>query len=91
MTNEEAIAIEHEIMRILVVTEEHKERVFTAHKMAIEALERQTPEKPNVSNGFYRYYLCPACEHSLVAYTWEGGIHYCHCCGQAIDWSDADE
>lgn len=36
----------------------------------------------------YRQYFCPECGTKLVAYNWNGGIHYCHHCGQAIDWNN---
>lgn len=87
MTNEEAIAIEHEIMRILVVTEEHKERVFTAHKMAIEALEKQIPKKVVYKMGCHGGVLCPNCR-TVFEYrmdNWKSP--FCQHCGQALEWN----
>lgn len=47
--------------------------------------EKSTPQKPKVE---HRQYFCPKCGTKLVAYNWNGGIHYCHQCGQAIDWEN---
>ena len=45
-------------------------------------------KKPKVA---YRQYFCPECESKLIAYNWTGGIHFCHHCGQAIDWNNEKE
>lgn len=62
-------------------------------QLAVEALERQTPQKPTIwGDGYadgvlvYDMWDCPNCEKSYeIDYD-----HYDHCpnCGQAIDWSD---
>ena len=53
-------------------------------KIAIEALEKQTPKKPykDNENGVYEKEHCPSCHRSLFP-----NDHHCEC-GQAIDWSD---
>jgi rRNA maturation endonuclease Nob1 len=55
-------------------------------QIAISALEKQIPKKPTDSiNGSGLY--CSACKKVWVNIN----NNYCHRCGQAIDWSDADE
>ena len=51
-------------------------------KIAIEALEKQTPKKPykDNENGVYEKEHCPSCHRSLFP-----NDHHCEC-GQAIDW-----
>lgn len=69
-----------------------------AWKMAIEALERQIPKKPEFVedeylNSFKCY--CPQCgfyfgtkgKHSVVLFDMP---KYCPKCGQVTDWSDAE-
>ena len=53
--------------------------------IAIIVLHKQIPQKPCVE---HRQYICPECRTKLVTYNWSGGTHYCHHCGQVIDWSD---
>jgi hypothetical protein len=60
------------------------EPVTSYAKLAVEALERQIPKKPNLDNdnGVYEKEHCPTCHRSLFP-----NDHHCRC-GQAIDWSD---
>ena len=80
MTNEEAIEIlkhEHDYAQLLSYVNE-------ALKMAISALEKQTPKKVKdkyrdiVSIG-----KCPVCERQC-----DTTMNYCMKCGQALDWED---
>ena len=64
-----------------------------AHKMAIDALEKQIPKKPEQSKipryvMRYEYYdwYCPTCGRFL-AFERSKGDHHCTC-GQAIDWEE---
>ena len=65
--------------------------VIEAHNMAIEALEKQIPEKPhkiNIANtswckGGIRF-ECPSC-HKFLGYR---ELTYCGLCGQKLDWSE---
>lgn len=91
MTNQEAIEIlkierDHMIPTLL------PERI-EAMDMAISALERQIPKKPEQSKtpryGMgYEYYdwCCPTCGRFL-AFESSKGDHHCTC-GQAIDWEE---
>lgn len=64
--------------------------------MAIEALKKQIPKKPDFEgdgywNGelVYDTWICPCCgKHYEVDYE-----EYDHCpnCGQAIDWSEQND
>ena len=56
--------------------------VIKALEMAIEALEKEIPEKPckDNENGVYEKEHCPSCHRSLFP-----NDHHCEC-GQAIDW-----
>lgn len=51
---------------------------------AVEALEKQIPEKPKLDNdnGIYETEHCPNCNRKLFP-----NEHHCKC-GQALDWSD---
>lgn len=66
-------------------------------KIAIEALEKQIPKKPDLigdsyddnGNLIYDTWICPCCET-------EYGLDYdyykfCPECGQALDWSECNE
>lgn len=55
-----------------------------AFKVAIEALEKQIPKKPDLDGGVY----CPCCLHEFKSHYDE--TRYCPNCGQAIDWSDTE-
>ena len=47
---------------------------------AIEALEKQIPQKPEIKD---EYYVCPVC--GVYQETSEGNPPYCINCGQAIE------
>ena len=64
---------------------------YKANEMAIQALEKQIPKKPeNKIYSFYphstllknKYGKCPICKSDQV---WD---EYCANCGQKLDWSD---
>ena len=58
--------------------------ITEALDIAIEALEKQIPEKPKLDNdnGIYETEHCPNCNRQLFP-----NEHHCRC-GQALDWSD---
>ena len=51
-----------------------------AMELAISALEKQIPKKPDLDDGVY----CPCCLHEFKVYS---ATRYCPNCGQALDWS----
>lgn len=68
-------------------------RFFEGLDMAIKALEKQIPKKPDLEgDGYadghlvYDTWICPNCEHEYEVdyeeYDW------CPNCGQHIDWSE---
>ena len=72
-----------------------------ALEMAIQALEKQIPKKPNKtidsSWGTQKEaHTCPVCDYYLTEVHFiapqkiesNKKITYCEICGQAIDWSD---
>ena len=52
-------------------------------ELAISALEKQIPKKPDLDDGVY----CPCCLHEFKVHY---ATRYCTNCGQAIDWSDTE-
>ena len=71
--------------------------------VAIQALEKQIPKKPNKtidsSWGVKKeVHTCPVCDCDLTEVYFiapqeskiKGKITYCEACGQAIDWSDEE-
>ena len=63
------------------------ETVRKAYRMAISALEKQTPKKPlNIESAYNGDYGdCPICKKSVSDFS---DYRICHSCGQALDWSD---
>ena len=71
---------------------EHEENL-----VAIEALEKQIPKKPDCIED--KMWCCPVCDNHLlpkwVKYPTKlmpktEGLPHCMSCGQAIAWSDVD-
>ena len=93
MTNQEAI----ETIKIAIAEVEwnYPMDYSIAFDMAITALEKQIPKKPEEYED--KYYACPVCGNVLL-HKWEkyptklmsknNGLPYCLSCGQAIDWSE---
>ncbi len=53
--------------------------------MSISALKKQLPKKPVMTED-KQFALCPCCNGKGLL----DKQMYCDCCGQRIDWSDAD-
>ena len=95
MTKNEAI---RELKERIVFIKNHYpecEDYKQALEIAINALEKQIPKKPNLEgDGYadghlvYDTWICPCCEkYYEVDYD---DYDYCPNCGQAIDWSDEE-
>lgn len=56
------------------------EEMLEVRDTAINALEKQTPEKPKDDGWLY----CPTCGRDVLMDRFD----YCPDCGQALDWSD---
>lgn len=56
--------------------------------VAIQALEKQIPKKPNKCIGFTEsLFVCPTCGRKQpIMYE----QYYCKECGQKLDWSDEE-
>ena len=66
-------------------------------RMAIKALEKQIPKKPEYEadgyadgNLVYDYAKCPICGHDFEYGINDWGCEYCSDCGQKLDWSDEE-
>lgn len=66
------------------------------YDLAIEALEKQIPKKPEYeADGYdengelvYDTAYCPICRHSFEYGINDWECDYCSNCGQALDWRD---
>lgn len=62
-----------------------------AFQIAINALEKQIPKKPNKSEKqvirYVNTYYCPICK---LGFTGTGVAKWCYHCGQKLDWSDEE-
>lgn len=87
MTENEAI------IELKAVTEEEfqTENQEEAYKLAIQALEKQTPKKPiQQATTEKTHYKCPCCNNImqtiyLDGVAWGHIANYCEWCGQKID------
>ena len=68
-----------------------------AIEMAINALEKQIPKKPEYeADGYaggelvYDYAKCPICGHDFEYGINDWECEYCSNCGQKLDWSDEE-
>ena len=57
-------------------------------RLAIKALEKQTPKKPVYSAANIK---CPNCGATLLYYFHSFKIDYCDECGQRLDWSEEND
>lgn len=69
-----------------------KERGFAilitkALDMAVEALEKQIPKKPDYEDYDAK---CPVCGHEFENNVNDWGCSFCQGCGQKLDWSDEE-
>lgn len=83
MTNEEA---RKTLKEIKPIPNDGFKIIADAYDMAIEALEKQIPKKPNdkfnVPYAIIAYGICPSCGLDV-----NSDMKFCSECGQAIDWS----
>lgn len=91
MTESEAIEEVRFNMSTIGLSNESAKRVVKARNIAIKALEKQIPKKPDYeADGYsdgqlvYDTWICPCCEkHYEVDYD---NYDYCPDCGQKLDW-----
>lgn len=80
MTNEEALNWFKDDLKNGKCSDECSQ--CNAMEKAIEALEKQIPEKPKEDGWLY----CPICGRDVLMDRFD----YCPDCGQALDWSDTE-
>lgn len=103
MTESEAIKEVRFNMSKIGLSDKAAKRVVEARNVAIKALEKQIPKKPNKtidsSWGVKKeVHVCPVCDYYLTEVHFiapqkiesNKKITYCETCGQAIDWSDEE-
>ena len=88
MTEREAFNI---VGNIPIPTDDENYDIFQyqeAKAIALDALEKQIPKKPNKCFGFATsVFICPTCGRKQpIMYE----QYYCKECGQKLDWSDTD-
>ena len=92
MTNQEAI---NDLKVILSEITECEESICYVTdidaeplRLAIKALEKQTPKKPVYGAANIK---CPNCGATLLYYFYSFKIDYCDECGQRLDWSEEND
>ena len=85
MTENEAIAEIRFNMSTIGLKEDSVKRVVKARDLAIKALEKQIPKKPDFTED-KEFALCPRCNGKGLL----DKQKYCDNCGQKLDWSDAE-
>lgn len=68
---------------------------FDAKQMAVSALEKQIPKKPNnitYDDGYVEFWNCPNCHNQHTAFINDEQYKYSYCplCGQSIDWTEVE-
>ena len=92
MTESEAVEKLKNMRLFMQITDKNSEHKFAeddykANEMAIQALEKQIPKKPDFTED-KEFALCPCCNGKGLL----NKQKYCDNCGQKIDldWSDAE-
>lgn len=88
MTENEAVEKLKNMRLFMQITDKNSEHKFTeddykANEMAIQALEKQMPKKPDFTED-KEFALCPCCNGKGLL----DKQKYCDNCGQKLDWSD---
>lgn len=80
-------AIDYLIKNSHKMNEHNNNYATQSIKIAISALEKQIPRKPQEVDVDFSTFVCPNCL-STIMYTDEKETHnYCLNCGQRLDWS----
>lgn len=83
MTENEAIKEVRFNMSEIGLNDEAAKRVSEAKNIAVQALEKQIPKKPDFTED-KEFALCPCCNGKGLF----NKQKYCDNCGQKLDWSD---
>lgn len=83
MTENEVIKEVRFNMSEIGLNDEAAKRVSEAKNIAVQALEKQIPKKPDFTED-KEFALCPCCNGKGLF----SKQKYCDNCGQKLDWSD---
>lgn len=83
MTENEVIKEVKFNMSEIGLNDEAAKRVSEAKNIAVQALEKQIPKKPDFTED-KEFALCPCCNGKGLF----NKQKYCDNCGQKLDWSD---
>lgn len=83
MTENEVIKEVRFNMSEIGLNDEAAKRVSEAKNIAVQALEKQIPKKPDFTED-KEFALCPCCNGKGLF----NKRKYCDNCGQKLDWSD---
>nr|DAE79117.1 MAG TPA: zinc-ribbon containing domain protein [Caudoviricetes sp.] len=83
MTENEVIKEVRFNMSEIGLNDEAAKRVSEAKNIAVQALEKQIPKKPDFTED-KEFALCPCCNGKGLF----NKQKYCDNCGQKLDWSD---
>jgi hypothetical protein len=86
MTESEAIKEVGFNMSTIGLNNKSAKRVSEAKNMAIQALEKQIPKKPDFTED-KEFALCPCCNGKGLL----DRQKYCDNCGQKLDWLEESE
>lgn len=86
MTESEAIKEVGFNMSTIGLNNKSAKRVSEAKNMAIQALEKQIPKKPDFTED-KEFALCPCCNGKGLL----DRQKYCDNCGQKLDWPEESE
>ena len=85
MTENEVIKEVRFNMSEIGLNDEAAKRVSESKNIAVQALEKQIPKKPDFTED-KEFALCPCCNGKGLL----NKQKYCDNCGQKLDWSDSD-
>ena len=85
MTENEVIKEVRFNMSEIGLNDEAAKRASEAKNIAVQALEKQIPKKPDFTED-KEFALCPCCNGKGLL----NKQKYCDNCGQKLDWSDSD-
>ena len=86
MTESEAIKEVRFNMSKIGLSDKAAKRVVEARNMAIKALEKQIPKKPDFTED-KEFALCPCCNGKGLL----NKQKYCDNCGQKLNWESDEE
>lgn len=81
MTNEEAI----KILKLNATLAPKATQFCEAVKIAVDAIEKQIPQKAHRIEDEFIDYTCPACGNPYIS------ENYCGYCGQRLKWEGIEE